>query len=368
MMTPVDGKTKVHKYLQLADYLRQQIADGQLPPNGPLPSFNEMKIRFDSSQRTVEKAHTLLEADGLIRRDPGRGVFVSDPSARPKTGFVAFADEIEVRDLPYEKEVLHGLRSEARTCDKSLTIIGCTETFKHWKSMDGLVLDKFASYQNSHLAKDCSPNMPVVRVHREEPGLNCVMADDASGIRMAVEHLLSLGHKRIGFLLRYPTREDGPEELCIIRVRHEAYCKAMLDNGAQRRPEWSHFYDCECYYFREDGYRAMNRWLQNGWSDLKLTAILAQNDEVAAGAIAALLEAGLRVPEDVSVIGFDGAHAVLPNHQEMSTVVVPLHEIGVTAMKVLTQHIEQPLRKPEIVKLPVSFKIGDTTGPPLAAE
>ncbi len=73
MPISIDGKSKVHKYQQLADYLRQQIAEGQLPPNGPLPSFNEMRIRFDFTQRTVEKAHTLLEADGLIRRDPGRG-------------------------------------------------------------------------------------------------------------------------------------------------------------------------------------------------------------------------------------------------------------------------------------------------------
>lgn len=368
MTTSLDVKNKVHKYLQLADFLRQQIADGQLPPNGPLPSFNEMKTRFDATQRTVEKAHTLLEAEGLIRRDPGRGVFVSDPNSRPRTDFVAFADEIRVRNHPYEREVLQGLRGQAREFGKSLTLVDWTESFKHWKAMDGLVLDTFASFYDSHLARDCSPNMPVVRLHREEPGLSCVMADDAAGIRLAVEHLLELGHRRIGFLLRYLTADDGPDALSITRIRHDAYVRCMTDKGAELRPEWTNFYDTEFFDFREAGHDAMSRWLQAGFSDLKLTALLAQNDYVAAGAISALAEAGLRVPEDISVVGFDGADAVLPNHQQLSTVVVPLQEIGATAMRVLVRHIEQPFLRPEIVKLPVSFLAGDTTAAPPAGK
>ncbi len=108
----------------------------------------------------------------------------------------------------------------------------------------------------------------------------------------------------------------------------------------------------------------MLAWLQDGWRDLQLTAMLVQNDNAAIGMIRALTEKNIRVPDDLSIVGFDGVDPSTYVAPPLTTVVVPVHEIGVTAMQVLVEHINQPDRPHEIIKLPVQLHVGESTAPP----
>jgi DNA-binding LacI/PurR family transcriptional regulator len=118
------------------------------------------------------------------------------------------------------------------------------------------------------------------------------------------------------------------------------------------------------------GYDDMQEWLGEGWSTLGCTAILAHNDETAVGVIAALQEAGLRVPEDVSVVGFDGTEIAHFHRPRLTTVEVPLEEIGARGFELLMQQVNRPLseigqaRSQMQLSLPTQLQIGQSTAPP----
>ena len=109
--------------------------------------------------------------------------------------------------------------------------------------------------------------------------------------------------------------------------------------------------------------RRMELWLEHGWRELGCTAIMAHNDSTAIGVMRALGKAGLRVPEDVSVIGFDGTPLCEYSTPPLTTVEVPLHEIGARALQLLQEQIHDRNVVPERVILPVRFKPGQSVAP-----
>ena len=84
---------------------------------------------------------------------------------------------------------------------------------------------------------------------------------------------------------------------------------------------------------------AMSRWLEDGWRESGCTALFAQNDDTAWGAIEALRAAGFRVPDDVSVIGFDGTQSAMFCNPKLTTVEVPLQQMGREAVRLLLRRL-----------------------------
>ena len=141
--------------------------------------------------------------------------------------------------------------------------------------------------------------MPCVLVTNDAsefhfPNLSSVSSDDKLAGKMAIEHLISLGHKKIAIIAGDHTHSD------IGRLRFEGCLEAFREHGIAFDPEQ----DCETIrYSFADGYKAAQRLLEKG---REFTAIFAMSDVMAIGAIRGLKDAGTRVPEDISVVGFDG--------------------------------------------------------------
>ena len=108
----------------------------------------------------------------------------------------------------------------------------------------------------------------------------------------------------------------------------------------------------------------MSDWLRSGFKKLGCTAVFAQNDLAAIGAIRALQEAGLRVPEDVSVLGYDGTQVCRLFSPTIAAVAIPLHKIGATAMELLTRQISSGKASNETIVLPAEFQPGGSVAPP----
>ena len=126
------------------------------------------------------------------------------------------------------------------------------------------------------------------------PNLSSVSSDDKLAGKMAIEHLISLGHSKIAIIAGDHTDSD------IGRLRYEGAMEAFREHGIAFDPET----DCETVrYSCQDGYDAAQRLLQR---DRDFTAIFAMSDVMAVGAIRGLRDEGKHVPEDVSVVGFDG--------------------------------------------------------------
>lgn len=147
------------------------------------------------------------------------------------------------------------------------------------------------------------------------PSVRC---ENARGVETAVRHLAELGHERIAHLHGSLDHNDGVERL-------DAFRNAMTHHGLNVRADWT----VDGGFQREIGYAAARRLLRQGD---RPTAIVCGSDEIAVGAFEAAWELGLRIPEDLSVVGFDDAPAaeiVLPR---LTTVRQPMNEMGVAAL------------------------------------
>lgn len=371
MPTLIDRHLKIPQYLQLAEHLREQIEGGHLQPDDRLPSLNEAKAQFGANQRTVEKAQALLEEDGLIRREAGRGVFVNHPAPRKMTGSIGFMAPSNVslqQHLAYWGSVLAGVRSMARERGYHLLLIDNGVDFDDWNKIDGAVLCDIYDSRDSRLGLPPLPkDVPVVSLFYEIPGVACVTSDDFDGAYQLTKHLIDMGHRRIAYL---GTVNAGVSQL---KERKEGYVKALqeshieLDQRSARELCSHNEWDESPHWFARAAEHSIHRWLQEDWAQLGCTALIAQNDETAIGAIRAYEAAGLQVPRDVSVVGYDG----LPTYhasQQLTTIQVPLFDVAEGAMRSLLDWLGDSTKIPQDVCLPVHFVQGQTTGPPFSKD
>jgi DNA-binding LacI/PurR family transcriptional regulator len=342
-------KTGTPKYIALADELREQIAHGKLQPGDKLPTFAQMCAKYDVTPTTVTNVYAVLKQEGLIICERGRGSFVAEPQ-KNATGLIGVANMASAIH-PYSVELMRGFQESASSYGRELLLIDETLP-RDWQRMDGVIAH--GSDANEILCR-LPKGMPAVAVMTSTPNAVCVTADDYAGISELMEHLLSLGHRRIASLFDplSPRRLSGYRA-----VLHEA--------GLTPDARWTRFIHLNLdqkQYYAQLGYEAMQQWLQEDWDELGFTAIVTQNDDTATGVIAALLESGKRVPENVSVTGFDGASSAAYARPALTTVRVPLREIGSSAVELLQKQIDSETVRASTLTLPVTLITGDSTGP-----
>ena len=146
--------------------------------------------------------------------------------------------------------------------------------------------------------------------------------------------------------------------------------RALAEAGVEEGLDWKREAPC-CATPRiaiENGYQEVLQWLREGWRESGCTALLANNDYVALGAIKAFQEQGLEVPHDVSVVGFDGSEVLSFMAPNLTTVMEPLRSIGVAATERLLQQIHKPDTVPGgDVLLPLTLRVGESSGAALNA-
>src|SRR5690606_19753497 len=131
---------------------------------------------------------------------------------------------------------------------------------------------------------------------------------------------------------------DAGKNNVTIQHRREGYRAALCEAGIEPRHEWERLlWNWGEFVLR--GRRGMKDWFADGFSKTGITALLVQNDRAAIGAIQALQQAGLRVPHDVSVVGFDSTDECELSSPRLTSVHVPLAEIGNAAVEMLMQQI-----------------------------
>lgn len=169
-----------------------------------------------------------------------------------------------------------------------------------------------------------------------------VVPDDIGGACEATRHLLSLGHRNIVYLGSVSDHQMEHD-------RREGYRRAMLEVDIAPRPD----YELEGRFTILGGYRAILRAWEAG---LDFSAVFCGGDEMAIGAIGALEDLGVRVPEDVSVVGFDGMQGM---HPGLTTMAQDLDRIAVEAISLAEDLVAGSPQRGIVV--PVSFAPGSTT-------
>ena len=157
-----------------------------------------------------------------------------------------------------------------------------------------------------------------------------VMSNEDSVLR-EVTYLIEHGHERIGYLA-------GDFRIQNFRARERGYRQALDEAGLERNPAWR----VELGTTLEGAYKDMVAWLAAQPASSLPTAFFADNDVLAVGAMRALDEAGVRVPEDVSIIGFDDLSMGAFSNPPLTTVHVLKHEVGEIAVRRLVGNINNP--------------------------
>jgi LacI family transcriptional regulator len=314
----------------------------------------------------VEHALILLENEGLIVRKARHGVFVRSkaPHAdrlRAIGFFKTWGGEVEDHSL-YWITALSGIRAEASRRGYYFTCVP-TDASNIPEMAAGLIL--LTDAESRHALLGAIPaGMPFVSVIYEYPEATSIVADDAGGIKAAVRHLVGLGHKRIGIVM------SGFSVFVGTRVR--AYKAAMAEAGIEPSLLWVRQLEeapgRKEGTFDEFGELTVEHWLNTDWKFSPCTAVLAHNDATAIGMIKAFTAAGIRTPQDISIVGYDGTAQYRYFTPELTTVEVPLAEIGALAAQKLISLVETGGAEIEKILVPTRLHVGASTAPPSQAK
>jgi LacI family transcriptional regulator len=178
-----------------------------------------------------------------------------------------------------------------------------------------------------------------------------VTVDDREGTRLAVEHVATLGHRRIGHLA-------GPQNVSTGHRRYLGFLEAMRTAGLEV-PDGSVSFTTALT--EAEGARACAELLAR---QPRVTAVVAGNDRLAIGCYDALAARGLSCPEDVSVVGFNDMPFIDRLRPPLTSVRVPQREIGTVAADLLLQQLADPGQPAREILLEPSLVIRASTGPP----
>ncbi len=196
--------------------------------------------------------------------------------------------------------------------------------------VDGLILINYGSHELIEGIHQL--NIPLVLVEPRNPSIfpiDSVVSDDFYGGKLAVKHLLALGHRSIACI--------GTSEAYVTQLRFDGYRIALNDAEIAYRPEL--FVQVRSDLTVDEGRWAMQQLLERA---VKFSAIFCMNDNVALGAMRVLNAAGLRVPEDISVVGFDNHEGAALSHPPLTTIEGTPERKGMVAMQRLIDCATRP--------------------------
>jgi len=199
--------------------------------------------------------------------------------------------------------------------------------------------------------------IPVVAVagHRKIAGVTNVLLDHRRAAELSLRHLHQLGHRHVAFMRGQSFSSDSDD-------RWRSLVAVAKELGIEIRPELTIQLERDLTS-PELGYPVVQELLQQRRA---FTAIVSFNDIAAIGAIRALRDANLRVPEDVSVIGFDDIQVAAYHNPRLTTIRQPLHDMGETAARILLQRMQGFKDYPVEFAVPPELIIRETTAPPNA--
>lgn len=229
-------------------------------------------------------------------------------------------------------------------------MVGCVRRMLERK-VDGVAI--MTSEMDLGLIKELARRgVPLVfmDVGRAGPRMSHVLVDYAYGIRQAVDHVLALGHKRVGFI-------TGPLDLHSARTRRQAFLDGLRKHGIKADPRLIR----EGTHTAEGGQHAMTFLLRG---PKRPTAVICSNDWTAIGALHAIDAAGLRVPDDMSVVGFDDIPLARYVSPPLTSVRMSAGDVGSTAFDALFRLIGGERLEGEIYQVPTKLVVRASTSKP----
>ena len=339
----------------LLDSILSQDPDGKLL----LPSEQELGRRLGIGRNTVRTALHELEQDGIIIKQNGRPSQVNPEALRKKqtplrriawvdTSEIGYANQIyfDIFRSVSEQAVLRNIKLDYI----SLYANAMAENFfRRQHEYDGLILGEFSRELKKYIPRITHPN--TICVDCPHPGIpHCVKTDCYLGGQLAAETLLKSGHHRLACLGYAESKVDYPP----FRERLRGFCDYLDRAGYPLAPE-----RILTILTAEDendftGFLKKHRMILQ-----KSDGLFVLMDRFAIGAINSLPELGLRIPEDLAIVGFDGQIYSRFVSPVLTTIQQPVREIGQKALEIVLNPVESS-SYPEIVQIPPALQNGAT--------
>lgn len=351
-----------YKYVE--NKIADQISSGEYVSGARIPSERELCEIYSVSRTTIRKAIDELVINNYLVKHPGKGTYVAlDLSGKKKmTGNILFLRCIhsDIHEPPYSMnddifypKVLIGIEMGTAKRDYHCLVKTINENnpdpdvinqVAH--KVDGIICGEL--HNHSFLNRLLDLNLPIVLVSPSVSSnqVDIVDIDNVNGAYKAARTLIELGHKRIGFI-------GGSSVSLPSKNRQQGYLTALTEAGISADDSmilssgW-------CF---EDGYNAMNKLLE---LVKKPTAVLTASDLLGIGALNAIKDSGLRVPEDISLIGFDGIDMARQIKPSLTTMQVRKVAIGRTAANLIFERLENIRDYPVKVSIPTVLIKGDS--------
>ena len=378
MKISVNPESAVPLHVQLLDQIRHLILSGEWATGSRLPSEANLGRELQISRGTIRQTLQNAEVEGLIERVPSKGTFVAqNPARETPPRLIGFITSDFLSD--HQRQLLRGAEHLARSRGYGVLFSSSSQDLQTENQLlDQMVADQVSGiliwpiYEDApsrrlfELGRRCEP--PMVLMDRTLPGLVCdsVASDNYGGAYAATKHLIELGHHRIVFLTR-PLLE-----LSTIADRLRGYRDALLEAGYAPQDPW-----CIEPSPEESGEQyALHQYSSAGTSKEMLaiakrlqepqppTALFAMNDLSALLALKATDSAGLVVPHDLSIVGFDDMDFVTFLPLPLTSVAQDTFALGKRAAEILIERIEGYEGPPRAELLSTQLRVRATTASP----
>ena len=268
---------------------------------------------------------------------------------------------VDTTEDPWFTQLLTGIEEELSTRDASL-MIASLELAGHYdarivhdwirgRRIDGLIVPKSSGRERVLLDAAVETQIPTVLVapHEIVRTVAVIRGDNLTAGRTVASHLVSLGHRSIGFA-------GGPRYSIDSQHRQRGLRQELMRRGVTLHPKSTGY--CGSYE-AEAGSRFAQKLLQR---DLEVTAMVFANDALALGFMRVAQQRGLRTPQDVSIVGFDNIAAGALAWPGLTTVAQPMRQMGRDACRYLFEASSH--RRPPSVEYPMELIMRESTGPP----
>lgn len=362
----VDPQASTPLAAQLSQQLVWLIASGTLKKGDHLPPVRNLARQLGINYHTVRAAYQQLKGQGVINTRQGARATVLDydrqrlASGAPR--LPTFTLGVLVPNYsPYHASFLEGLE-EATRQDPWLKFICDTNYYTRHvgrylaqllaKNVDGIIVTHFEKAHQEDLKAILSPSedLPPI-VYADSPNMPgpSVSFDREQGAYQAIEHLLGHGHRRIALI-------SPSTDWLTLRAVHDGCRRTLEQAGVALDPDLVLTVPT---FSAADGSTAAEKLLENG----KLPdAIFAAGDMLAIGALRRLKEHGVRVPEEVAVVGYGEIELAALVDPPLTTVALPPTEMGRHAMRMLRQFIDGEEVNPKEVQLPTNLVLRRSCG------
>ena len=361
-MTLARGGDAPPLYVQVSDILRRRILEGVWDEGAAIPPEYQLCEEFDIARGTLRQALDKLEQEGLLRRERGRGTFVTwsgvrrRPEGHPGSQ-IAFIVPY-VRDT-FVSTILLGLERGADERGFSVVFSHVSNSPAEQRAallrigeqnLAGVALYPVDSVHIEPVDALIQRGFPLVLVDRYLRGIvtDYVMSDHFGGALRATQHLINLGHRRIAFV-------SWRDPAISMEHRRAGYQRALEEAGIPFDPALC----CEV-----EGYPIID---PDSFCDLltrqpPVTAVFAANDQIALAIYKAAARYGRRIPHDLALVGFDNLDITAQLDTPLTTVAQAAFDIGYTAAQVLVRRISGEARGPQQIILPTTLIVRQSCG------